>query len=132
MKPLEFASALYRAVRGKGQKEVAAGVERLTAALKARGAVRLLPEILAELPKAIDEAEAANRVTVETAHEIDAKTLAGIVTAVGADAATADVRHVIRPELIGGARVRKHGVTIDASVRGKLDRIKQALARRTS
>jgi F0F1-type ATP synthase delta subunit len=124
MKPLEFASALYRAVRGKGQKEVAAGVERLTAALKARGAVRLLPEILAELPKAIDEAEAA--------HEIDAKTLAGIVTAVGADAATADVRHVIRPELIGGARVRKHGVTIDASVRGRLDRIKQALARRTS
>lgn len=128
MTPRDYASALYRAVRGKGKKDVDAGISGLIAALKARGSVRLLPQILAEMPEAINDAEAVNRITIETAHELDDKMIQRIAQASGA-LEDADVQQVVKPELIGGARIKKHDVTIDASVRGKLERIRAAFAK---
>ena len=131
MTPREYASALYQAVRGKDRMEVNEGVQRLVEALKTRGAVRLLPQVLAELPAAIDLVEAPNRVTIETARELDEKAVERIARAAGASE-HADVRQKVRPELIGGARVKTHGTTLDASIKGRLEKIRTALTRRTA
>ena len=131
MTPKDYATALYRALRGQGKHEVSVGVARLMEALRARGALRLLPQVLEALPKAVDEAEAANRVTIETARELDGPALKWVARAAGA-AEEAEVRQVSRPELIGGARIKTHGTTIDASVRGRLEKIRMALGRRTA
>jgi F0F1-type ATP synthase delta subunit len=126
----DYAKALYAALKGKTGHDVEAGVKRLTDALTARGMARLLPQILAALPAAADEAEAPNRVTIEVPRKLAALDLEQVVRAAGANPETADVRQTVRPELIGGARIKKHGVTIDASVKGKLERISKALSRR--
>lgn len=127
MKPKDYATALYRALRGKEKKEIAEGVARFAQALKARGVHRLLPRILDALPKAAFIADADRRVTIESARDLDAVEIKNILAAIGADEDTTDVVTKTYESHIGGVKIRKHDGTIDATVKGKLARLKQAL-----
>jgi F-type H+-transporting ATPase subunit delta len=129
MKPKEYALALYKALRGKNKTEVDAGVKRFAAALKKRGAIRLLPRILAALPAAAHVADADKRVTVHSATALDDKALHSAVKALGLDAGETEVVNKVDEDLIGGAKIVSVRGTLDGTVKGKLARLKTALSR---
>lgn len=129
MKPKEYATALYAALRGKTKTEVDAGMKRFVAALRQRGATRLLPRILAALPLAAYKAEADRRVTIRSARPLSDKALDGVVAALGMDAKTTETVNVVDVDLIGGAKISSANGTLDGTIKGKLQRLKDALSR---
>jgi len=129
LKPKDYAAALYRALRGKEKKDITTGVARFVESLKVRGAVRLLPRVLEALPAAARLADADRRVTIESARELSAGDIKKVLSAIGADHESTDVETKLDADLIGGVKIRKHDGTIDATVKGKLAKLKEALIR---
>ena len=126
--PNDYAKALYLALRDTDAKDVRPTVVRFVSIVRARGAERLLPGILAALPKAAEEADGDRRVTVESARKLSPEMLRAVLKAVAADA-RADIVTRLDPDLIGGVRVRMRDGVIDASVSGTIRKIKETLRR---
>jgi F0F1-type ATP synthase delta subunit len=124
--PKDYARALYLALRDTDATETKVGMRRFVAALKARGMHRLLPRILAVLPEVAEEADAARRVTIESARPLTKPTIAAILKAIGADKKSEVVTRDA-PDLIGGVRVRTKDGIIDASVSGTLAKVNETL-----
>lgn len=127
--PKDYAKAFYLAVRGKPKYEVEAGTKRLAAVLESRGVPRLLPQVLAALPSAMAEADAGRRVTIESARDLGAAAIAAILTAIGADPAETETVIKVDPTLIGGVKIKRRDGVIDATIKGKLGRLKEAFRR---
>lgn len=125
--PRDLARLFYLAAKGKDEKEAAQVARRFRQSLERRGLASLLPEVLDELPKAADEAEGREEVVVESARPLSDSAVAELLAAVGADPAKCVVASRIVPELIGGARVRRKDVVLDASVRKRLERFSKAV-----
>ncbi len=125
--PKDYARAYYLAARGKPKAQVAAAAERLREVLRARGALRLLPQVLSALPDAIIATDADRRVTIESAAPISDATTDAILEAIGTDPKDTEVVHAVLPDLIGGVRIKRMDSVIDGSVRGRIARIKVAL-----
>lgn len=121
--PKDWALALALATRRLPEKEAAKMTGRLVALMTKRGNANLLPRVLAALPKAFEDAAAANRVTVESGRELTAKTLADVLKAIGVDADATDVRQVVDPKLVGGVRVRQKDRVTDLTVRSRIAKL---------
>src|SRR5688572_13492367 len=119
--PKDMARALYQATRQASQHDAASFAANLVDAAKARGLERSLPDVIAALPTAMEEVDAENRVTIESAHEIDAGTADAALKAAGIATENVDVVRRVVPELIGGIRIRTRDGVIDATVRRSID-----------
>jgi F0F1-type ATP synthase delta subunit len=122
--PKDWALALALATRRAPEKEAAKLTARLVALMTKRGNANLLPRVLAALPKAFEEAAAANRVNVESSRELTPKTLKDILAALGIDEDAADVKVTVSPSLIGGVRVRQRDRVTDLTVSGRIAKLR--------
>lgn len=103
-----YAQAIKAQV-SKGADESAL-FSNLIAHLKAKGRVKLLPKILAEL-RSQEARTRSTEATLEVASEKESENALKAARDLGFDAAKADVN----PTLITGWRVRKGGTLVDAS-----------------
>lgn len=127
--PRDMARALYQATRQAPQDDAASFAANLVGAAKARGLERSLADVLAALPAAMEEVDAENRVTIESAHEIDDDTARAALKAAGIATENVDVVRRVAPELIGGIRIRTKDGIIDATVRRSIDELTNAVRR---
>lgn len=123
--PYEVARAFYLAAKPGGDREAKSAAKRLAALLKERGDTLLLARVLEELPAAMRDVDAEERVTVESARELDAATVREVLEAAGIGP-DREVATRVMPELLGGFRVRTKDGIIDASVRRKVDTIRRS------
>jgi len=126
--PKDLATALYLAVRDMDEKEAKAGIERFIGMMTARGQAGLLPTVLDALPDAAAAVDGIAKVTIETAREVDEKTVRAALKALGIDETAAEVATAVRPELIGGIRIKHEDSVYDASVAKRLRTLKAALS----
>lgn len=110
----QWADALEAACEGKTPAQVTAIAGELVRTLASRGELGKAREIVRRLTVTV---------SAETARPLKAATRKAIE-----DAAGAPVTEVVRPELIGGLRLRIGDRVIDGSVAGNLERLKRTLA----
>lgn len=127
--PKDMARALYLAARQAPQEDAASFAANLVDAAKARGLERSLPDALAALPAAMEEVDAENRVTIESARPIDDDTANAALKAAGIATENLDVVRRVVPELIGGIRIRTKDGVVDATVRRNIDDLARAVRR---
>lgn len=127
--PKDMARSLYQAARQASKNDAASFAANLIDAAKARGLERSLPDVLAALPAAMEEVDAENRVTIESAREIDGDTADAALKAAGIATENVDVVRRVVPELIGGIRIRTKDSVIDATVRRSIDDLARAVRR---
>ncbi|MFH2062613.1 MAG: F0F1 ATP synthase subunit delta [bacterium] len=124
----EYAEALYESVRGLKDKETAAAVRSFVSVMDERGLSALLPAVLKELPAAAKRIDGVEDVTVEVAHEIDRELAerAGELVSAGRPA---EIEVRVRPELLGGLRVRGRDSVYDVTLKGSLSALKEKFVR---
>lgn len=97
-------------------------------ALSENDRLELLPTICDQFVQLKAEAERAIEVEVETAHELSAEQLQTLAAALSKRLdRTVQPTPVINPALIGGLIIRAGDMVIDGSVRGKLNKLAEAL-----
>lgn len=116
--------AFALAARRLPEKEATRLSKQLVALMVKRGSANLLPRVLAALPKAMVDADAASRVTVESSRELPPKTVTAVLEAIGMDVDPADIVRTISPGLIGGVRVRSRDRVVDLTIRGRIEKLK--------
>ena len=96
--------------------------------LAKRGRLAILPGVADELARLVDLEHGVVVATVTSAQPLEPAELAAIAERVQAPAgARVEVRATVDPELIGGLTVRVGDRLIDASVRGRLARLRDSL-----
>lgn len=128
LSPMDYAVALYLAARDLSDRDAKEATARLTSLMASRGKAGLLPAVVAALPDAAASCEGIAKVAVETAHETDATTVKAALKALGIDETAAEVVTAVRPELIGGIRIRHEDRVYDATVKKRLGTLKAALS----
>lgn len=97
-------------------------------ALSENDRLELLPTVCDQFVQLKAEAERAIEVEVETAHELSAEQLQTLAAALSKRLdRTVQPTPVINPALIGGLIIRAGDMVIDGSVRGKLNKLAEAL-----
>ncbi|MFH1047730.1 MAG: F0F1 ATP synthase subunit delta [Patescibacteria group bacterium] len=125
----EYARALYEVIRGMKDKEAEQAIVKFVADMKSRGLLALLPEILKALPTTIKMVDGIEDVVIESAHDLDDATVAGAVKALGKKQSEVEVRQIINPEIIGGIKVRGRDTVLDASLRGRIQKLREEFAK---
>lgn len=99
------------------------------AQLAANRRLALMPEIAAQFERLKRESERVLQVRVKTAVALEASQAASIQASLAKRfARDIVIESSIDPSVLGGAVIDAEGLVIDASVRGKLERLQQALA----
>jgi len=110
------------------EKHVSASVANLVRLLAQRGRLEMLPLIAAQFQRLLNRERGIVEATVTSARSVDVaetKALtARIRTMTGADV---DLTTAVDPGLIGGLTVRVGDTLLDASVRGRLERLREQL-----
>lgn len=99
---------------------------RLVALLVRRGRASLLPSVSAELDRLIDRERGAVTAIVTSAAPLDDRDAQAVSERIAAmrRASTVRLERRVDPDLIGGLTVRIGDRLIDASVRGRLERLR--------
>jgi F-type H+-transporting ATPase subunit delta len=96
--------------------------------LARRGRLAILPRVADEFKRLVDREHGVVIATVTSAQPLEPAELAAIAERVQATAgARVEVQAAVDPELIGGLTVRVGDRLIDASVRGRLARLRASL-----
>jgi len=96
--------------------------------LARRGRLAILPRVADELKRLVDRERGVVVANVTSAQPLEAADLAAIAERVRAmSGARVEVQAAVDPELIGGLTVRVGDRLIDASVRGRLARLRDSL-----
>jgi F-type H+-transporting ATPase subunit delta len=123
-----LAAGLHELTEGMDEARAEAAVSRFVGLLKERGRLQLGPDILEAFEARAKAAAGVATVEVAVASglpEASARRLrAGLVETIGREV---DLRLKIEPELIGGAIIRFNDRRLDASVRGRLERLRRSL-----
>lgn len=107
---------------------VGTSTRNLVLILAKRGRLAILPGVADELERLVNREHGIVVANVTSAQPLDPADLAAIAERVGAGAdARVEVRATVDPELIGGLTVRVGDRLIDASVRGRLARLRDSL-----
>lgn len=122
--PRTLASALYLAVRGADERTAKERVRRFANLLDKRGMTTLLRAVLEKLPGVTAQLDGRETVDVVSARPLQSKALATLLEAAAIDPKKSDLRMTIDPQAVGGAVVRTPNLLFDASIRGRLDRLK--------
>ncbi|MBU0624844.1 F0F1 ATP synthase subunit delta [Patescibacteria group bacterium] len=125
----EYARALYEVLREQDSKTAEKTIKNFVTNLREHRLVALLPEILKELPAASKKVDGIEDVLIESAYEIDPATQAAALRALNKTAAQVEVTKTCKPNLIGGIRVRGRDTVFDATLKGRLQKLREALAK---
>jgi F-type H+-transporting ATPase subunit delta len=99
--------------------------------VSAKGRAGSIPSIYAELERIIAHAEGQLKVTVTTAYELSDEEAKGILESIErASGRRVEAERKVDPRLIGGLVLQAGSLRADASVRGRLERMKQELRTR--
>jgi F-type H+-transporting ATPase subunit delta len=94
-----------------------------------KGRVGELAEMAAELDALVDESEGRVGVELTTAFELSDEEAAGIVRRIeAASGRIVEATRKVDPSLIGGLILQAGSLRVDASVRGRLERLRHQLA----
>jgi F-type H+-transporting ATPase subunit delta len=108
--------------------QVQTSTRNLVLLLARRGRLAILPGVVDELTRLVNRERGVVVANVTSAQPLDPADLAAVAERVGAGASTrVEVRATVDPELIGGLTVRVGDRLIDASVRGRLARLRDSL-----
>jgi len=111
-------------VKLKLQKEL----RNLLAVLIKNDRIGEVSEVAAAYRAEMQERQGIRQVEIVTAHELNEKTRSGLVAGVGKLAgARIEARFTLDQSILGGAVVRIGSTVYDGSVRGRLERLKEAL-----
>jgi F-type H+-transporting ATPase subunit delta len=105
-------------------------VRRLLALLETKGRLALFPDIVAAFLRLDEDARNIRRARIVSAKPMTAEqlgTLSGILSTIRAGAEFT-LRNEVDESLIAGFRIEEEGFVTDASLRNKLDGIRQRLA----
>ena len=113
--------------------QVAAGADELVVnfvrLVAGKGRAAELPSIQEELQALVDAAEGRVAVELTTAYELPEDEAAAIVGRIEkASGRTVEATRTVDPNLIGGIVLRAGSLRVDASVRGRLERLRRELA----
>lgn len=124
-----YGAALHEITQDLGEKEAEKAVEKFVALLKDRNQLYLAPKATLAYEREARKAEGIERVRFTSAEEVTqvrrkeiAKELASSI------GKPLEIDWLTDPSLVAGAVIRYADMLIDASVKGKLARLKQQLA----
>jgi ATP synthase F1 delta subunit len=96
-----------------------------------KGRSAQLPEIRREFEALVDRAQGRIAVEVTTAYELSDEEAASILKQIEqASGRTVEATRKVEPELIGGMILQAGSLRVDASVRGRLERLRHELVTR--
>jgi len=120
--------ATAEAVRAAVARPVGAQLSNLVGVLVARRRVSLLPAIVGEYGRLLDRQRGVAAAIVTSASPLSADETAAISARIEAlIGTTVSLRTTVDPDLIGGVTVRIGDRLIDASVRGRLERLRDRI-----
>lgn len=122
----ELARALYLATRQRSEAEARRLVSRFAEVVVRRFGRATLTKVLERLPDQADRLDGRETVRIESARELAPETVAEVLRSLGLPPDQTEVRKEIKPELIGGVRIRRADTLIDGSIRRQLDRLRQS------
>jgi F-type H+-transporting ATPase subunit delta len=116
--------------------EITAGadpvVRNFARLVASKGRAGQLEAIAEEFEAIVDRAEGRIAVELTTAYEMDDDEAAAIVSRIEqASGRTVEATRAVDPDLIGGMILQAGSLRVDASVRGRLDRLRRELVTRT-
>ena len=116
------------AIDGLLGKRVGSGVRNLTVLLAERGRIDLLPSVAAEYRRLVNRKRGIVTAIVTSAAPLTDDELAAVRAKVeGMTGSTVELETVVDESLIGGVAVRVGDKLLDASVRGRLERLRDQL-----
>jgi len=120
--------ATAEAIRAAIARPVGAQLSNLVGVLVARRRVSLLPAIVGEYGRLLDRQRGVAAAIVTSASPLSADETAAISARIEAlIGTTVSLRTTVDPDLIGGVTVRIGDRLIDASVRGRLERLRDRI-----
>lgn len=123
-----YGRSLYQLTAGLPEKEAKRALESFVELLAARHELELAPNIIAAFGREARKAEGIREVSVESAEDLSASRKEHLEkTFAKALGAKVEMRWKTDPTLIAGAVIRYDDILLDASVKGRLDRLKQQL-----
>lgn len=122
--PQHYAEALYLAMRDKNDTDADMAMTRFMDLMAVRGLTSLLPAVLDALPDAADRNEGIEKVSIQSARELPKKTLDDVLSALDIDPSASRIETEVRPELIGGIRIKRADSVYDATLKRRLTRLK--------
>ena len=121
-------SAALEAITGGAQETV----RNFLKLLAEKGRIGEVEEIERELERLVGRAQGQITVELTTAQELTDEAARGIVDQIArASGRKVEATRKVDPDLIGGVVLQAGSFRIDASVRGRLERLRQELASRT-
>jgi F-type H+-transporting ATPase subunit delta len=97
-----------------------------------KGRAGQLRTIVEEFEALVDQEQGRLKVELTTAYELDDSEAAAIVARIEqASGRTVEASRAVDPDLIGGMILQAGSLRVDASVRGRLDRLRRELVTRT-
>lgn len=122
--PQHYAEALYLATRDKSDADTDMAMTRFIDLMTERGLTSLLPAVLDALPDVADRSEGIEKVSIQSARELPKKTIDDVLDALGIDPKASRIEREVRPELIGGIRIKRSDTVYDATLKRRLTRLK--------
>lgn len=123
-----YGQALYALTKDLNEKDAEKAIGRFVALLKRRNELYLAPKALAACEKAARKDEGLVSVRFDAPDEVPEAMKEKISASLARSLkAPVEIDWRIDPSLIGGAVLRYADVLLDASVKGKLARLKQQL-----
>ncbi len=123
-----YGTALYQLTTGLSDKDAKHALETFVELLAARHELELAPKVIEAFERAARKAEGIREVSVASAEDLTAhhkeKLEKTFAKALGSDV---DMHWKTDPSLIAGAVIRYDDILLDASLKGRLDRLKQQL-----
>ncbi len=123
-----YGRSLYKLVSGLPEKDVKRTIAHFVELLAARHELSLAPKVIDAFEREARKAEGIREINVASAEELSADRKERLEKAfVKALDAKVQMRWKTEPDLIGGAVIRYDDILLDASLKGRLDRLKQQL-----
>lgn len=124
-----YAAALLELTQGKSEKEAGKAVARFVELLNERNELYLAPKILEAYGREVRKADGVESVSFSSAEELSDAERKRVAKELSASIGKpVEVAWKTDPSLVAGAVIRYADRLVDASVKGKLARLKQRLA----
>lgn len=122
----ELAQALYLMTREQPEDQAKRTVARFAEVVTRRFGAAALAKVLDRLPEQADRLDGRETVQIESARALSPESVQEIVRELGLLPDRTEVKQSVKPDLIGGVRVRRADTLIDGSIRRQLDRLRQS------
>lgn len=127
----EYAEILFELTSGKSDADIQKAIKVFTGYLAKQKALGSAGDIQKAYERLVDSKEGRVRVTLATPEKLDSGTVAEIQQTMQKtfEASSVELQEKIDTSLIGGWRARTEDYLIDASLKGRLDRLKATLTK---